>query len=290
MIGPLRSIAWLAGLDGLVEAIDSPAFTIEDSIEVVPLGAGLMWPVEWYMEQGKISSEIASRVLGHLVPHGTVIGRDNVPEGITESPTPFDLKGIAQTSRLERPSGRVLCMKTTFDKKVGRLENKIRRQLDGCLDSGKCWFRGLSLAALKSTLSFFIPEASGSNRDNEFGPGFYTTDTMQVNLEYLRGDGAIMVFKDPDLYGAQVWQPSLDDWTAWVARWIGLPLSTASCQVPVQYQSADFIEGPIRSSQASERRGTLPQQSEINQLVGVSYQGCQILSNSLYLIIFVDGR
>lgn len=25
VIGPLRSIAWLAGLDGLVEAIDSPA-------------------------------------------------------------------------------------------------------------------------------------------------------------------------------------------------------------------------------------------------------------------------
>ena len=50
IIGLLRSIAWLAGLDELVEAIDSLFFTIEDSIEKVPLGAGLLWPVEWHVE------------------------------------------------------------------------------------------------------------------------------------------------------------------------------------------------------------------------------------------------
>jgi hypothetical protein len=68
MIGPLRSIAWLAGLDELVEAIDSSAYTIEDCIETVPLGAGLMWPVEWHIEQGKISSRIADRVFRHWEP------------------------------------------------------------------------------------------------------------------------------------------------------------------------------------------------------------------------------
>lgn len=38
VIGPLRSLAWLAGLDELVEAIDHPTYRIEDNIEVIPLG------------------------------------------------------------------------------------------------------------------------------------------------------------------------------------------------------------------------------------------------------------
>ncbi|KAJ5334781.1 hypothetical protein N7452_007184, partial [Penicillium brevicompactum] len=61
-IGPLKSLAWLAVLDELVEAIDNSAFTVEDSIEIVPSGAGLMWPIEYLIEQGRISSRIADRV------------------------------------------------------------------------------------------------------------------------------------------------------------------------------------------------------------------------------------
>lgn len=38
MIGPLRSLAWLAGRDELVEAIDNSAYLIEDDIEVIAFG------------------------------------------------------------------------------------------------------------------------------------------------------------------------------------------------------------------------------------------------------------
>ncbi|KAJ5955260.1 hypothetical protein N7501_009539, partial [Penicillium viridicatum] len=38
MIGPLRSLAWLAGLDELVGAIDNPAYLIQDDIEVIAFG------------------------------------------------------------------------------------------------------------------------------------------------------------------------------------------------------------------------------------------------------------
>lgn len=34
MTGSLRSLAWLAGLDELVEATDDPAYLIEDDIEI----------------------------------------------------------------------------------------------------------------------------------------------------------------------------------------------------------------------------------------------------------------
>ncbi|KAJ5360236.1 hypothetical protein N7517_009427 [Penicillium concentricum] len=36
IIGPLCSLAWLAELDKLVEAINDPSYLIEDDIEIVP--------------------------------------------------------------------------------------------------------------------------------------------------------------------------------------------------------------------------------------------------------------
>jgi len=146
------------------------------------------------------------------------------------------------------------------------------------------------MAVIESTLAFFVLEGSRSSRDNKFGPGFYTTESLQYSLTYLRGGvGAIMVFKDPDLFRCSVWQPSLDDWTAWVAKWILLPLAIASRPAPPQYENADFIKGPIRGGGTSGR-GHLPTQSEENQLVAVSYKGCQVMSDSLCMIIFVDSK
>ena len=53
-------------------------------------------------------------------------------------------------------------------------------------------------------------ERSSNNADNEFGPGFYTADSLDYALEYVRLGGAIMVFQDPDLHSNAVWEPSLE--------------------------------------------------------------------------------
>ncbi|KAJ5595168.1 uncharacterized protein N7459_001376 [Penicillium hispanicum] len=98
MIGSLRSLAWLAGLDELVEAIDSSAYTIEDSIEIVPLGAGLMWPVERHIDQGKIPSQIARKVYGHWVspqtPHDTATVHGTSPQSSPQQKPPRDIYGL----------------------------------------------------------------------------------------------------------------------------------------------------------------------------------------------------
>lgn len=110
-MGPLKSLAWLAGLDELVEACDSPAFTIKDTIEVVPQAAGLMWPVEWHIEQNRISSRIADRVFPdrpwaklHDIP-APVREEEACPDGVKEVPTLFPLNEITGASRLRRPTG-----------------------------------------------------------------------------------------------------------------------------------------------------------------------------------------
>ena len=117
----------------------------------------------------------------------------------------------------------------------------------------------MSLYALELTLAFFVPAITASNRDNEFGPGMYTTDSLEYCLECLRGGGAIMVFKSPDLREQIVWEPSLADWTSLVSKWTGILLATANQPTP-QYMSADIIKGPISIKKQPARRNLTPKQ------------------------------
>lgn len=292
MIGPLRSLAWLAGLDELVEAIDHPAYIIQDDIEVVPLGTGIMWPLNRHMDEGTLPPRIWDKV-SETQSSRTFLSRvaplqHQPPAQVNETPAAHNLQELYGASRIQPSAGTVKCMKVPFDKHLPRLEAKIRRLAGRPLEPNKLWFRGLGLAALESTLAFFIPERNNRNSDNEFGPGFYTADSLAYALEYVRGGGAIMVFRDPDLYRTQLWQPSLQDWNFWVARWLRLPLAIADQLIPRRYRTADFIKGAISADQAAVRGRQLPTQSESEQLVAVSYKGCQVLSVSLDMIIFVE--
>lgn len=296
VVGPLKSLAWLAGLDELVEAIDSEAFTIQDNLEVVPLGAGLMWPVERYVELGKISSEIAKRVFHGDPPYPTTtnrlaVARDQCPAGITNQPAPFPLRDISGASRLQTPSGSILCARMKSHKKLETLEREINQMVGGGFNAGNFWFRGLTVEGLKSTLAFFVPHISGNNRDNEFGPGFYTGKDLRYSLCYLNGGvGAIMVFRNPALRNTSIWEPNLEDWQAWVTIWLSRPLAIANRPVPPAYDRADFILGPIREaeSDSGNARRQVPRQSNQIQLVAVSYKGCQTLADALHMIIFVE--
>jgi hypothetical protein len=213
------------------------------------------------------------------------MAKASTPSAVNTTSTSNRLVDLYATSRLT-PSSTVKCFKVSWDKNPIRLCNKIRQLASPGLDSARLWFRGLTLEALESTLGFFIPERSKQNHDNEFGPGFYTTDSLEYSCVYAGTAGAIMVFRDPDLHTTQVWHPSLEEWSSWVARWLKLPLATANATVPPQYLTADFVKGAIRGKSASPR--VLPRQSEDEQLVAVSYHGCEVLSKSLIMIIFVE--
>ncbi|KAJ5271647.1 hypothetical protein N7524_004916 [Penicillium chrysogenum] len=289
IIGPLRSLAWLAGLDELVQAIDHPAYVIEDDIEVVPFGAGLLWPVDKRAEEGTVPPMIWAKASGNNPP----IMSSPLVTTVT-STVPTAIKGELETHSLRDlyPASRVKaqdpvkCVKIRFDKNLNRLEANIRKLIGAPLESENLWFRGLNLSALESTLACFFPERSSQNAENEFGPGFYTANTLHFALGYIRTGGAIMVFKDPDMHSTNVWEPDLESWNAWVARWKHLPLEIAQQQIPVEYASADFIKGAISSSAQTGRR--VPTQSGDIQLVACSYKGCKALSESLELIIFVE--
>lgn len=101
-----------------------------------------------------------------------------------------------------------------------------------------------------------------------------------------------MAFKDPALARASVWQPNLQGWKTWVSRWLAQPFKISHQEeAPPQYDTADFVLGAIRDFEPNRPsvRLQLPGQSDTTQLVAVSYQGCQILADSLFMIVFVDA-
>jgi len=292
MIGPLRSLAWLAGLDELVEAIDHPAYTISDQIEVVPFGADVSFPVNRHYEEGRIPP----RIWAKLAETTSLLGLGDrmvlcyqVPAGVSETPTALKVQDLYGSSRIQA-TGTVKCMKVRHDKNLPRLEKNIRRQAGQTLTYGKLWFRATSLPALESTLYFFTPERSTHNTDNEFGPGIYTTDKLEYALDYITaGTGAVLVFKDPDLQTTQLWQLHHQQWDAWVARWTRPHLTIANQQLPSEALQADFIQGAISETRGRGRRGnTVPLPGEQQQLVAASYKGCQALAECLDMIIFVE--
>ncbi|KAJ5470583.1 hypothetical protein N7530_007940 [Penicillium desertorum] len=267
IIGPLRSLAWLAGLDELVEAIDHPAYVIEDDRSHSFRGR----PVVATGSTGRRRDRTAHDMGQGLGKQSTVTAvPGTIPAAVKDRLNTHKLRDLYPSSRIQSPH-HVKCIKVPFDKNMTRLEANIRKLVGAPLESRDLWFRGLSFGALESNLAFFIPERSSHGSDNEFGPGFYTADTLHFALAYIRTGGAIMVFKDPDMHSTE-----------------HLPLEIAQQPIPVQYASADFIKGAISSSAQAGRRVPVPTQSEDIQLVACSYKGCKALSESLELIIFVE--
>lgn len=294
MVGPLRSLAWLAGLDELVEAIDQPAYTISDEIAVVPQGADIPVSLSRHWEEGNIPTRIWNKVASEPVlrtawSSGLTV-RQQIPADVNETPTAYNPQDLYGISRIQPSAGSVQCMKVRCDKNSSRLETRIRRLAGRFLISDKVWYRGTTISALISTLYFLIPQRSTQPEDNEFGPGFYTTDSLQYAVEYAAGGGAIMVFRDPDSNSTQCWQPNLEEWNFWVARWLGLRLAIADQPIPPQVFAADFIQGAISGDRRGRRSNSIPAQGPHQQLVAISYKGCEALSKCLEMIIFIERR
>ena len=212
------------------------------------------------------------------------------PAGITDKPALYPLAEISAESRLKGPNDKILCARIKSNKNLEVLERQIHRMADGMFESGQFLFRSVHLSVLRCTLAFFIPHVSTNNKDNEFGPGIYTTTSLSASLKYLRsGVGAIMVFRNPALERASVWQPSLRQWEAWVSKWLDRSLVIARGPTPPEYYTADFIQGAISGGQLDPRSARLqvPIQSEDTQVVAVSYRGCEILNDAFYMLIFV---
>ncbi|KAI9929445.1 hypothetical protein ASPWEDRAFT_69331 [Aspergillus wentii DTO 134E9] len=294
-IGPIKSLFWIGGYDELVQAVDDPAFTIEDEVQIIPGGAKVGYLVDRYYEDGKIPEYIYRRAMGYeddiiFRQRLTVLtARINVlPRAIPDNPQSRTIRSMYPLSRPQSLPESVACFKVKREKKREKLVKQIRQKAGDLLESNDMWFRGLTRTALACTLAFFIPAIATKSQDNEFGPGFYATNDFDKALDYCGVAGAVMIFKSLDLRRLKVWEPTVEEWKQLITTWTGLPLSVSE-DFPQQYRDADFIRGPISESPSEgNQKSHFPDRSQSDQLVAVSYEGCERLSQSLHTIIYMD--
>ncbi|KAI9933552.1 hypothetical protein MW887_008025 [Aspergillus wentii] len=105
-IGPTKSLFWLAGYDELVEAIDDPAYVIQDEIRVIPQSTGIGFLVDQYFEEGKIPRDFYHRSLGynfgpggHMPPAMTTTN----PSAITTSVSSHKIEDIYPMKEVHLP-------------------------------------------------------------------------------------------------------------------------------------------------------------------------------------------
>ncbi|PGH23074.1 hypothetical protein AJ80_02848 [Polytolypa hystricis UAMH7299] len=137
---------------------------------------------------------------------------------------------------------------------------------DDIMDNSNMSFRGLSLTALEQTLAFFMP-----------------------SKEYAGTNGAIMVFKNPDYCGLEVWRPQGEEWKDLLAAWRRLPLK--DIRLSDRYKNADVIIGPMSAAQAKGANNTMLREpdNDIIQQAYVRYRSCECLAASLVAIIYVKN-
>jgi hypothetical protein len=287
LVGPMSSIFWLARLDDFVHAIDSPDFTMRDEIICIPDNASIRSMLPLLSEDGKIPGAVY-RNYCNPPPDFSLVAfplRDfTIPPSVTCSVASHRLRDLFPFCRQERFPQQVLSARVTQKKRTHLTCQELERGFTSSLGE-RLLFRGLSRSALNCAMARFLPTVNSNHTDHEFGPGIYTTPSLERALRYTGAQGALMVFQNPDFQRLNVWEPSSDEWTVIITYWTGRILSNAQTRVPAGWDT-DVIRGAI--SQSGEGRGAIRIPGPDTQVVAVSNAGLSALAASLKMIIWLE--
>lgn len=209
-----------------------------------------------------------------------------IPSFVTSSPTTHDLDQLFPLPWLDRdlPS-QVLCLRVKWDENLERLSNEVERKLTDSNGDGRLLYTGLwSRNTLVSMMGYFGQSTSGPYLylDNDFGPGVYTTPSMNSALRHAAPKGALLVFKDADFRHLNHWLLNEHDWTVVISYWRGISRFNPEQQgVPDGWNGADIIEGRI-STGPHHTPG-----SDV-QVAATSVKGSRALAAALEMIIWFE--
>ncbi|KAJ6143002.1 hypothetical protein N7471_002455 [Penicillium samsonianum] len=290
LIGPLSSLFWLAGLDELVDAIYDPAIALQDEVRLIPINVGVPWILEHLFEEEKLPASLYDRYFfGYDEPPVVimpVVRLDPIPPQIGYQYACHRLEELFPTNRPQRLPQDIATVRVKGDKNKDRLSMKISKDYVSKLGGGSFLYRVSSRAALAAMMAFFTPVIQNRNLDNELGPGIYTSDSLEWVLKFGSVNSALLVFRDPDFRNLDVWRPSMPEWQHIIATWTRKSLSNVPDSVPLEWRTADVIQGPI--SKPNPPKNCIPEPGDVSQTVAVSYAGCGALSASLAMIIWLE--
>ncbi|KAG5286959.1 hypothetical protein I7I48_02774 [Histoplasma ohiense] len=230
MIGSIRSIFWLDGVQEMVDAIDDPAFVIEDEIAQCPLGClPSAFLLGRYAEEGKVPQNVFDKYMAGIErpPEDRVqvwVARDfEIPQQITGDLQQHRIANMYPFTRPRFFPETVRALRIKHDKKKERFLATCHRKFDdNFLTREDILFRGLSRTAVAASLALLVPTICNNAYDNEVGPGIYTTPILEAAKSYAGVNGAVMVF-EINLEDLNVWEPSQDEWNRLTATWLQLP-------------------------------------------------------------------
>lgn len=287
LVGPMSSLFWLAKLDDLVDAIDSPDFTMSDEVICVPCNASIQSMLPTLYERGRIPGAVY-RNYCYPPPEFSLVAfplrSAIIPPSVTGSIASYSTRDLFPFCRQQSFPPRVLSARITLKARWKLSCQNIERDFTDSL-GGNLLFRGLSRRALYSAMACFLPTVNANHADNEFGPGVYTTPSLELALGYARVQGALMVFQNPDFRTLNVWEPSQDDWRIITTYWLRRTLSNAQERVPPGWDT-DVIRGAV--SQAGRGRGASRVPGPDTQVVVVSNAALTALAASLKTIIWLE--
>lgn len=289
LIGPLSSIFWLAGLDELVQAIEDPAIALQDEVRMIPINVRPTWILEHLYEEEKIPESLYNRYFfGYDGPSvlAMPVRLDPIPPQVESQSARHRLEELFPAYRPQCLPQDIRTVRVKADKNKPRLAAKILRDYVNELGGGSFLYRVSGRAALAAMMAFFAPVIHSNNLDNELGPGIYTSDSLEWVLKFASANSALMVFKDVDFRHLTVWSPPISDWEQITATWTRKCLTHEPMSVPEKWKTTDVIQGPISKPDSSNRR--LPVPGDVSQTVTASYAGCEALSKSLVMIIWLE--
>ncbi|KAI2786273.1 hypothetical protein POX_g08656 [Penicillium oxalicum] len=257
LVGPMSSLFWLAGLDDLVAAIDSPEFTMQDQVIRIPYNARIRTMLPLLHDEGRILGAVYRNYLMPppvLSVAGFPARHVPIPPSITSTVKTYDLENLFPFCNPQPFPQQVQSIKITQEWKKSRNAERF---------SAMC-----------------------SPRWVDFGPGIYTTPSLELALEYAGREGAVMVFRNPDFRSLEVWEPNAQEWSTVTRYWTGRPLSNPSQQAPSGWKSADVIKGS--TTKEAPRGGDLLVPSNDTQVVVRTCPATSLLAASLALIIWFD--
>ncbi|CAB5370818.1 unnamed protein product [Rhizophagus irregularis] len=124
-----------------------------------------------------------------------------------------------------------------------------------------------------------------SSVNNEFGPGLYCTPNFNLAVEYAGKNGAIFVYDWSNLDSDFTIKTLIDrEWEDTVKGWICI--DDDSKPGPPQFDE-DIIQGPVSKNHGSIYNCSKPIQSQDLQVVAITTNGMNAMTERLYTIIYL---
>ncbi|RPA76898.1 hypothetical protein BJ508DRAFT_417392 [Ascobolus immersus RN42] len=274
LIGPnwrlLEKYGTTEGHKNIAWSVGHPGSRIKNTLEIIPHGVGAAAFLEQrYLDEGKLP-------FIYNEPNFAFHHHDlTVYLAKTSNPIPTIVTGVSQrlspaslysnvdmrpeysqeivTFRYSPPAvkGKKKQLSVTSEKYRTALEAFMR---DAKLHSGRTLFRGLTRLGLERGLQFLVPVPSPHT--SELGSGIYATEYLEEALTYAGGNGAIMVFDNPDDQpDLKLYTPIGKDWTDIIKRncW-----SRYDGKVPDDFLVSDIVRAQTAQNIDEVLRRTKP--------------------------------